>query len=189
MHRLLVSDMMNDLILPTIVGERPVGLRHPVSVFLLFYRRTAIAGRVDNFRRQFFFHRFFCPSAGGVDDPTHAERNTPLRPHFYRDLIGRAADPPGADFNCGTSILDGTLKHPERILFGLRGDDIQRSVKNRLGDALLALVHDRVNELGDDLVAVLRIRQDLSFSNFTFSRHKRYFGFFAPYLERLCRLS
>jgi hypothetical protein len=124
MHRLLVSDMMNDLILPTIVGERSVGFRHPVSVFLLFYRSTAIARRVDNFRRQFFFHRFFCSSACRIDEPAHAERNTPLRPHFYRDLIGRAADPPGANFNGGTSILDGTLKHPERILFGLCGNDV-----------------------------------------------------------------
>ena len=43
--------------------------------------------------------------------------------------------------------------------------------KNRFRDALLALIHDGVNKLGDKLVAEFWVRQNLSFSYFTFSWH------------------
>src|SRR5262245_39963234 len=53
-------------------------------------------------------------------------------------------------------------------------------IENRFGDALLALIHDRVDKLGHNLVAVLGIRQNLAFSYFTFARHSALLGSLRP---------
>ena len=64
----------------------------------------------------------------------------------------------------------------------------QRAVDDGLGDRLLAVVHQVVHELGDDLVPELGVRQDLTPLGLATSRHLSipHFGRFAPYFERRC---
>jgi dTDP-4-amino-4,6-dideoxygalactose transaminase len=48
---------------------------------------------------------------------------------------------------------------------------IQRAVHDALGDGLLAVFHEHVDELREQLAAVLRVRQDLALRNNASSRH------------------
>jgi hypothetical protein len=94
---------------------------------------------------------------------------------------------------------------PERILLGLGLDDVERAVDDLLGGRLLAFIHDRIHELGDDLVLELRIGRDLAFFGAVTAGHRttcfaylvvleekttrNHLGRFAPYLDRRCRRS
>src|SRR5258706_7409538 len=157
--------------LPTIMSESPIGLSHAMGVFLFLNRRAAVVRGINNLRRQLLFHRFFRAFTRRVDKPAHAQREPPLGPHFDGYLIGCAADPARTHFNSRTGVLDGAFKNTERLFFGFCRDNIHRSIKNRFGGALLALIHDRVDKLRDHLIAELWVRQNITFSYFTFARH------------------
>src|SRR5512135_270152 len=76
--------------LPPVMRERPVGLRHPVRVFLLLDRLALALRREDQLRRQPLRHVLLLAGAAVLDDPAHPERGTALRSHFHRHLIGGA---------------------------------------------------------------------------------------------------
>ena len=175
--------------LPPVMGKGAIRLRHPVRVFLLLYCRAPVIGRIDQFSSQFLLHRLLPAPTRRFDQPTHAERQSSLGPHLDWYLIGRTPDPTGPYFDSRSGVLNRFLKNCQGIFLRLARHDIQGSVENRLRDALLAPVHDRVDKLSHQLVPIFRVRQYFSFSDFAFARHTVYFGFFAPYLERPCRLS
>src|SRR5919109_685616 len=70
----------------------------------------------------------------------------------------------------------------ERALLGALLHQVQRSVEDVLGGALLASELHRVDELCDHDVVELRVRQNLSLARRAFSRHPSpsYFGRLAP---------
>src|SRR5690349_17808221 len=81
--------------LPAIMRERLVGLRHLVSVFSLLHRGPAVVGRVEQLAGQLLGHAALGTTSGGPDEPPHAERGPPIRPHLDGHLVGGAADPAG----------------------------------------------------------------------------------------------
>src|ERR687892_1451330 len=99
--------------LPPIMSEGTIGLGHPMGVFLLLYRRAPVIGRIDEFGGQFLFHRFFTALPSGLNEPAHAERKAPLRPHFDGNLIRRSADAAGADFDRGPSIFNRPFENSQ----------------------------------------------------------------------------
>ena len=69
---------------------------------------------------------------------------------------------------------NGLIEHFERILAALFRDLLQRTVHDALGDRLLAGGHQYVDELGNILIAELRIRQDFAFGDFSTTWHINY---------------
>ena len=59
--------------LPAIMRKGPIGLCHPMGVFLLLNRCAAIIRGIDQLRRQFFLHRLFCAFTSRIDQPAHAQ--------------------------------------------------------------------------------------------------------------------
>src|SRR5438876_10183301 len=84
--------------LPPVMRESPIGFRHPVRVFLLLYRLAFALRRQDQLGGEALGPRLLFARAAVLYDPAHAQRRAPLRPHFYRHLIRRAADAPGFHF-------------------------------------------------------------------------------------------
>src|SRR5919198_2332152 len=84
--------------LPPIMRKGSIGLGHPVGIFLFLYRRAPAIGRINQLGRELLFHRFLATIARRLNEPAHAERQTPLWPHFDRHLISRATDTTGANF-------------------------------------------------------------------------------------------
>jgi hypothetical protein len=54
------------------------------------------------------------------------------------------------------------VEHRDRVLLGLGLHDVEGAVDDRFGDRLLAVLHERVHELGDDEIAELGIRIDFT---------------------------
>src|SRR3954465_452376 len=69
-------------------------------------------------------------------------------------LVGRAADPAGADLEHGRERLDGRLEGLDRVLARALGEDRQRVIDDALGRRLLAVQHHLVDDLLDELGAV-----------------------------------
>src|SRR5262249_24102506 len=107
-------------------------------------------------------HGLLVASPRRAEQPTNGERLAAVSANFDRHLVRRATNAPGAHLNGRHDVVQRLAKHAKRVLLGLALDQLEGAVDDRLGDRLLALVHDRVHELGHDLVVVLRVGSDLA---------------------------
>ena len=105
--------------LPSIMSKGAIRLRHTMSVFFFLYCGASIISRVQQFTRQLFFHGLFATIARRLDQPAHAQRNTPLWPNLYRNLIGGAAYATRSNFDRWPRILNSFLKNADGIFLGL----------------------------------------------------------------------
>src|SRR5919107_6014531 len=78
---------------PSVVCERPVGLCHPVSIFLALHARADVVLRVEDLAREPAAHRLLASGAGEADHPAQGEGIRSPRGNLDRHLVGRAADP------------------------------------------------------------------------------------------------
>src|SRR5262245_63351886 len=157
--------------LPPVMCKGAIRLGHPMGIFLFLNCRTPIIHLIYKFCSQFLFHRFLAPLARRLDKPTHAQRKTSLGSHFDGHLISRTADAARTNLHRGAGIFNRFFKNPQGVFFSLCRDDVQRTIENRLRHTFLAPTHDRVNKLSYQPVPIFRVRQNLSFSNFPFTRH------------------
>src|SRR5579862_2699441 len=166
------------ILLPAIVREGLVGLRHLVRIFALLDGVALVRRRVEELARELLLHRASVGAvARGADDPAHAERERAIRAHVDGNLIGRAADAAGFDLDLRLHVGERALPHLHGIVLRPLGDEIERAIDDALGDRLLARLHDRVDELRDAstrvdrLIRELRIGKRLALGNFTFAWH------------------
>src|SRR5690606_34634179 len=103
--------------------------------------------------------------------PAHRQRRAPDRPDLDRDLVVRATDPAALDLDHGAAVLQRLVEHLDRILARTGLDLLEGAIEHALGDGLLAVEHQDVDELRDVHTAIDRIRQDLALGNFTTTRH------------------
>src|SRR3989338_7548248 len=120
-------------LLPAVMRERLVGLRHLVVVLTLLHSGAAVVGRVEELRRQLLGHRALGPAPCGADDPAHRERRPTVRPHLDGDLVRGAADAPRLDLDGRLHVVDRGLEHLERFLLRLVLDRRERVVHDALG--------------------------------------------------------
>ena len=71
----------------------------------------------------------------------------------------------------GHDVFHRLRKDVERLIAGLFLDDVKRTVDDLLCNALLAVEHDAVDELGHEDTVVHRIGQNFSLGNITSSGH------------------
>src|SRR5688572_27209780 len=170
--------------------ERLVRFRHAVRVFALLHRTAAKVRRVEQFVRQLLLHRLpVAPRAGIPDEPADAEREAPVRVHFDRHLVVRAADAARLHLETRLHVVERLLEHLERIVAGALLDDVEALVEDPLRRAPLAVAHHRVDELADQRAVVKRIRREFTLRNFSSTRHDSVpycLGRFAPYFDRPC---
>src|SRR6478735_173383 len=179
--------------LPAIVRERLVRVRHAVRVLILLHRIAYALRRRDHFGGQLLGHRLLVAVARVADQPTHRERRAALRTHLDRHLVRRTAD-------AAALHLDDRLQVRQRLLEDVHArlartvlDEIHRGVEDPLGRALLALIHQDVDELRDRLAVVARIGEDGALHSGFAAAHflpplpaaAPAFGFLVPYFERL----
>ena len=103
--------------------------------------------------------------------PTQTEGLTTGGTDLHRHLIGGTADAAGLGLQAGHDILHGLVENIERLVAGLVLDHVERAVDDLLGDALLAVEHHAVDELGHQDAVVHRIGQNFSLGNITSSGH------------------
>src|ERR687891_970372 len=173
--------------LPAVVREGLVGLRHSVDVVLLLVGPTLLVERVLELAGQLLGHALLAPVARCLDEPAERERASATLRHLDGHLVVGAANAPGAHLEHGRDALHGLLEHLELGLAGLLGGDGKRVVDDLLGDGLLPVQHQPVDELRHEHGAVNGIRIEPARLDGCAARHL--YAFFAPYLERACRRS
>src|SRR6185437_1054175 len=176
--------------LPAVMRKRLVGVSHLVGVLALLHRITAAIESVEQLGRELLLHAVTRAVARRLDDPADGERLAPLRAHFDGNLIGGTADASRTDLDGRLHVLQRLVEGGDRIGLELGLDLVEGAVDDALGDRLLATLHQRVHELGQDDVTELGIRQDFAFVGSATAGHEfsslAYFGRFAPYFERRC---
>src|SRR2546427_154251 len=132
-------------------------------------------------------HGLFFTRAAVLYDPAHPERRASLGPHFDRHLIRRAADTPGFHFQRRLHVRERLLEHVHAGLPRALLDHVHRLIEDPLRQGLLAAHHQVVQELGDRLAVVARIRRHRAFDRVLATTHfPASLGRLAPYLERDC---
>src|ERR1700754_2814366 len=147
-------------LLPAVVGEGLVGLRHAVDVVLPLPGAALLLVRVEDLTGETLGHRVLATGAGVLDEPADGEGAGATRGHLDRDLVGRTADAAGADLEDRGQRFDRRLEDLDRILAAALADDGEGVVDDPLGKALLAIRHDLVDQLLDKAVAVTGVRLD-----------------------------
>src|SRR5437899_4758401 len=146
--------------LPPVVRKGLVGLRHPVHVVLALERVALLLERVEDLAGQLVVHVLLAPVARVGDEPAKCERAAAALRHLDRNLVVGAADAARANLEHRRDGLDGLLEHFDRRTTRLLPDLLQGGVDDRLGDRLLAVAHDAVLELRDELALVDRLGND-----------------------------
>ena len=157
--------------LPTEMGECLVGLCHLVGILALLHGGAGIVAGIHDLAGEAFLHGLFTALAGIGRQPAKAEGLTTLGTNLQRNLVGSAADTTGLDFQGRHDVFHRLLEGVETVFAGLLFDDFKCAIDDSLGNALLAVEHDAVNELSYQSGFVDRIRKDLSLGNITSSGH------------------
>src|SRR6476646_7140957 len=171
--------------LPPVVRERLVGLRHPVHVVLALERVPLLLERIQDLARELVVHVLLAPIARVGDEPAQRERAAAPLGHFDRNLIVGTADAARANLEHRRDGLDGLLEHLDRRTAGLLADLVEGGVDDRLRDGLLAVAHDAILELCDELALVDGVRRNRTRRDLGAARHQLA-PFLAPYFERPC---
>src|SRR5438045_9801466 len=81
------------------VSKCLVGFRHPVGVFTPLHRCSLVVGGVQQLAGQPLRHRPPAAPPRRRNQPPDPKALPPVRTHFYRHLIGRAAHAPPSNFH------------------------------------------------------------------------------------------
>src|SRR3569623_1291397 len=151
--------------------EGAVGFGHAVRIFALLHRVAAIVRRVAQLARQPRRHRVLGAGTRRRDQPADRQRLGAFGAHFHRDLIGRTANAARTDFDARLDVVERVVEHAERVLLGARLDGFHRRIDDAFRDRLLAVQHDAVHELRQDLITKLGIWQDFPLFGTTTTSH------------------
>src|SRR3954453_19121150 len=108
-------------VLPAVVSEGLVGLRHAVDVLLALERAALFGLRVLELAGEPLGHRLLATCAREGDEPADRESSSAALGNFDRALVGGAADSAGADLQDGGQSLDRLLERLDRLLLRTTG--------------------------------------------------------------------
>src|SRR5882672_1857631 len=153
------------------VREGLVRLGHPVHFLALLHCAAAAFRRFHQFPGQAQWHRFLAALLGRFTQPAHCQRHPAHRPDFHRNLVVGTADATALYLDHRLDVRKCLGEHFERVLAALAFDLRERAINDALGDGLLAVEHDHVDELGDIRTLELRVRKNLPLGYFTTAWH------------------
>ena len=159
--------------------ERLVGLGHLVRILTLFDRVAGSVAGVHDLAREALGHRALVAVSGIAGQPAQSQRLAALRSYLHRNLVSGTADAACLDLQLGHDVFHCLLKGLQRIVAALVLDDVKRAVDDFLGNTLLAVIHDAVDQAGHHLRVIKRIGQNVALRDIASSWHI----FFPPSLS------
>src|SRR6476660_4569180 len=165
--------------LPAVVREGLVGLGHLVRVLPTLDRGTEAVGRVEDLVHEALGHGLLTTLTRVADHPAQGQRGRAVGLDLDRHLVGRATDTAGLDLEGGTDVVEGTLERDHGVGAGLLLDALEGAVDDRLGDGLLAVEEDLVDQLGHQRGVVDRVDDEGALGRGSLARHY-FFSIFAP---------
>ena len=142
------------------MGEGLVGLGHAEDVVLALPGVALLPGCVEDLIGQALRHRVLVALTGELDQPPDRKGPGAAGRHLDRDLVGRPTDPAGADLQLRGKFRYRLLEYFDRLTVTALTDDRQGVIGDLLGHRLLAVPHDLVDHLLDELAAKLCVGLD-----------------------------
>src|SRR5689334_22212534 len=164
---------------PAVVREGLVGLGHLVRVLAALDSGTEAVARVEDLVHEALGHRLLATLPRVADEPAQGERGRAVRLDLDRHLVGRATDATALDLHGRLDVVERTLERGDGVGAGLLASTLEGAVDDRLGDRLLAVEEDLVDELRDERAGVDRVDDERALRSGSLTRHQL-FSFFAP---------
>src|SRR5215203_1445900 len=164
--------------LPAVVREGLVRLRHPIHVVFALERAALFVERVQQLPRELRRHALLTPVARERDDPADRERAATALRHLDGDLVVRAADAAALHLEDRRHRLHRLLEHLDRRPAGALADDGEGVIDDLLGNRLLPVPHQAVDQLLHEDRPVNRVGAHLARLDVGAARH--YWFFLAP---------
>src|SRR5699024_8030099 len=118
-------------------------------VLAALHRGAQTVAGVQDLVHQTLGHRLLTTLTRVADQPAQGQGGGAVRLHLDRDLVGRTTDAAALDLQRGADVVQGTLERGDGVGAGLGTDTFHGAVDDGLGDGLLAVHEDLVDELGD----------------------------------------
>src|SRR5260370_18059204 len=135
-------------LLPAVVGEGLVGLRHLVGVLTALDARAKAVAGVEQLVHQPLGHRLLAALPGVRDDPAKRQGGRPGGAHLDRDLVRGTADPAAADLERRLDVVQRPLEGNDGVVAALLAAALKRAVHDALGKRPLALPEPLVRHPG-----------------------------------------
>src|SRR5690606_34974710 len=116
-------------------------------------------------------HRLLATALGVRGQPAERERVRTVRLDLDGDLVRGATDAAALDLKGGAHVVERLLEGDDGILAILGRDGGERVVDDALGQRLLAVEQDLVDELADDGGAVDRVDGYGALRSWSLARH------------------
>src|SRR6478735_437672 len=165
--------------LPAVVGECLVRLGHLVSVLTTLHSGAEAVGRVEDLVGEALGHGLLAASLGVAGEPAQRQGVRAVRLDLDRNLVGGATDATRPDLEGRAHVVECLLQGDDGVLAILGRDTLECVVHDALGDGLLAILEDLVDELADDRCAVDGVCDDGALGRGSFTRHY-FLSIFAP---------
>src|SRR5699024_7741308 len=130
-------------------------------------------------------HGVLATRAGVADQPAQRQRGGAAGLDLDRHLVGRTADAAGADLEGRPDVVQRLLQGDDRVLAVLLTGALERAVDDALGDRLLAVQEDLVDQLRYDRRAEDGVADELALGRGALTR-QYFFSLFAPSRDRAC---
>src|SRR5699024_5472557 len=119
------------------------------------------------------------PLTGVADEPAQRQGRRAAGLDLDRDLVGGTTDAAGLDLQGRLDVVQGALERLDRVGAGLLTAALEGVVDDRLGDGLLAVDQDLVDQLGHQRRLVDGVDDERALGSGTLTRHY-FFSFLAP---------
>ena len=142
--------------------EGLVRVSHAVDVFALVHGGTFAPEGGNKFFSKGLVNRAAFAASDGFQQPADGQSLLAAGTDRGRNLISGSADALGTDFDRRLHVVDSRQKHIHRILIRqLLHDHIHGAIERTTGDAFLAVVHQAVDEFGDQQTVESGVRFEL----------------------------
>src|SRR5262249_6283818 len=148
-------------LLPREVGEGLIGVGHAVDVLAFGEGGPFLVVRGRKLLGELQVHRPTLLFAGRSEYPADGQRLLPVAIHLHRPLVRSTTYAAAANLDERLDVLHRGREDLDRIAIRhLFLDQIESRIENVLRDALLAVVHQAVDELGSQKRLEFRIRTE-----------------------------
>src|SRR3989304_3935278 len=158
--------------LPPVVNECLFGLSHAVRIIAALDGRALLAVGVHKFGGQALGHRAALTGACRGQNPSHGQGKLSRWPHLQRNLVGSTTHAAGTYLQRGHDPPDGAFKHMDGVFFSAVLCHVQRFIHDALGGALLAALHEHVDQRLHPDAVVLCVGRGWTADYFTPARHE-----------------
>src|SRR5690554_535708 len=165
--------------LPAVVREGLVGVCHLVRVFAALDCSAQAVRCVEDLVGETLGHRLLATALGVGGEPAQRERVRTVRLDLDRNLVGGTTDTAALHLKGGANVVERLLQGNDGIRTILGGNRLECVVDDALGEGLLAVEQDLVDELADDGGAVYRVTDHGALGCWSLARHY-FFSIFAP---------